>query len=73
MHSNVIYVNYLLGHPKWWLFLFLCFLQGLVNRALINMAKQLYYSELHLKDNEIYLSKLYISRYYEVQDVIKYT
>ena len=36
------------------------------------MAKQLYYSELHLKDIEIYLSKLYISRYYEVHDVIKY-
>ena len=30
------------------------FFTGLVNRALINMAKQLYYSELHLKDNEIY-------------------
>ena len=37
------------------------------------MVKQLYYSELHLKDIEIYLSKLYISRYYEVHDVIKYT
>ena len=37
------------------------------------MAKQLYYSELHLKDIEIYLSKLYISRYYEVQDVIVHT
>ena len=33
------------------------------------MVKQLYYSEIHLKNIEIYLSKLYIGTYY---DVIKY-
>ena len=37
------------------------------------MVKQLHYSELHLKRIEIYLSKLYIGKYSEVNDVIKYT
>ena len=30
------------------------------------MIKQLYYSEIYLKNIKIYLSKLYIGRYYEV-------
>ena len=30
------------------------------------MVKQLYYSEIHLKNIKIYLSKLYIGMYYEV-------
>ena len=33
------------------------------------MAKQLYYSEIHLKNIEIYLSKLYIGIYYEVHEI----
>ena len=37
------------------------------------MVKQLYYSEIHLKNIEIYLSKLYTGKYSEVNDVIKYT
>ena len=37
------------------------------------MVKQLYYSKIHVKNIEIYLSKLYIGTYYEVNDVIKYT
>ena len=45
---------------------------------MVNMANQLYYSEIHSKNIEIYLSKLYIGTYDEVhddevQDVIKYT
>ena len=35
------------------------------------MVKQLYYSEIHLKNIEIYLSKLYTGKYSEVNDVIK--
>ena len=34
------------------------------------MVKQLYYSEIHLKNIEIYLSKLYTGKYSEVNDVI---
>ena len=34
------------------------------------MVKQLYYSEIHSKNIEIYLSKLYIGKYSEVNDVI---
>ena len=30
------------------------------------MVKQLYYSKIHLKNIEIYLSKLYIGKYSEV-------
>ena len=37
------------------------------------MVKQLYYSEIHSKNIEIYLSKLYTGKYFEVNDVIKYT
>ena len=48
-------------------------LQALVNMN-ANMVKQLYYSEIHSKNIEIYLSKLYIGKYSEVNDVIrKYT
>ena len=47
-------------------------LQMLVNKS-IDMAKQLYYSEIHSKNIEIYLSKLYNGTYYEFDDVIKYT
>ena len=36
------------------------------------MVKQLYYSKIHLKNIEIYLSKLYTGKYSEVNDVIKY-
>ena len=36
------------------------------------MVKQLYYSEIHSKNIEIYLSKLYTGKYSEVNDVIKY-
>ena len=46
-------------------------LQTLVNNS-INMIKQLYYSKIHLKNIEIYLSKLYLGTYCEVHDVIKY-
>ena len=34
------------------------------------MVNQLYYSEVHSKNIEIYLSKLYIDKYSEVNDVI---
>ena len=34
------------------------------------MVKQLYYSEIHSKNIEIYLSKLYIGKYSEVNDII---
>ena len=34
------------------------------------MVKQLYYSEIYSKNIEIYLSKLYIGKYSEVNDVI---
>ena len=34
------------------------------------MVKQLYYSEIHSKNIEIYLSKLYTGKYSEVNDVI---
>ena len=37
------------------------------------MVKQLYYSEIHSKNIEIYLFKLYTGKYSEVNDVIKYT
>ena len=37
------------------------------------MVKQLYYSEIHSKNIEIYLSNLYIGKYSEVNNVIKYT
>ena len=37
------------------------------------MVKQLYYSKIHPKNIEIYLSKLYTGKYSEVNDVIKYT
>ena len=37
------------------------------------MVKQLYYSEIHSKNIEVYLSKLYTGKYSEVNDVIKYT
>ena len=37
------------------------------------MVKQLYYSEIHSKNIEIYLSKLYTGKYSEVNNVIKYT
>ena len=47
-------------------------LQALVNKS-VNMVKQLYYSEIHSKNIEIYLSKLYTGKYSEVNDVIKYT
>ena len=47
-------------------------LQVLVNKS-VNMVKQLYYSEIHLKNIEIYLSKLYIGKHSEVNDVMKYT
>ena len=36
------------------------------------MVKQLYYSKIHSKNIEIYLSKLYTGKYSEVNDVIKY-
>ena len=36
------------------------------------MVKQLYYSEIHSKNIEIYLSKLYTDKYSEVNNVIKY-
>ena len=35
-----------------------------------NMAKELYCSETHSKNIEIYLSRLYIGKYSEVNDVI---
>ena len=44
----------------------------LVNKS-VNMVKQLYYSEIHSKNIEIYLFKLYTGKYSEVNDVIKYT
>ena len=47
-------------------------LQALVSKS-VNMVKQLYYSEIHSKNIEIYLSKLYTGKYSEVNDVIKYT
>ena len=34
------------------------------------MVKQLYYSKIHSKNIEIYLSKLYIGKYSEANDVI---
>ena len=34
------------------------------------MVKQLYYSEIHSKNIEMYLSKLYTGKHYEVNDVI---
>ena len=34
------------------------------------MVKQLYYSEIHLKNIEVYLSKLYISKYSEVHGLL---
>ena len=37
------------------------------------MVKLLYYSEIHSKNIKIYLSKLYIGKYSEVNDVINYT
>ena len=37
------------------------------------MVKQLYYTKIHLKNIKIYLSKLYIGKYSEVNDVINYT
>ena len=37
-------------------------LQALVNKS-VNMVKQLYYSEIHSKNIEIYLSKLYTGKY----------
>ena len=37
------------------------------------MVKQLHNSEIHSKNIEIYLSKLYVGKYFEVNDVIKYT
>ena len=43
-------------------------LQALVNKN-ANMVKQLYYSGIHSKNIEIYLSKLYIGKYSEVNDV----
>ena len=36
------------------------------------MVKQLYYSQIYLKNIQIYLSKLYTGKYSEVNDVIKY-
>ena len=48
------------------------FYRRLVNKS-VNMVKQLYYSEIHSKNIEIYLSKLYTGKYSEVNDVIKYT
>ena len=44
-------------------------LQALVNKN-VNMLKQLYYSKIHLKNIEIYLSKLYSSKYSEVKGAI---
>ena len=44
-------------------------LQALVNKN-TNMVKQLHYSKIHLKNIEIYLSKLHIGKYSEVKDVI---
>ena len=41
----------------------------LVNKN-TNMVKQLYYSKILLKNIEIYLSKLYIGKYSEINDVI---
>ena len=43
-------------------------LQVLVNKS-VNMVKQLYYSEIHSKNIEIYLSKLYIGKYSQFNDV----
>ena len=37
------------------------------------MVKQLHYSEIHSKNIEICLSKLYIGKYSEFNDVIMYT
>ena len=37
------------------------------------MVKQLYYSKIHSKNIEIYLSKLHTGKYSEVKNVIKYT
>ena len=45
-------------------------LQALVNKS-VNMVKQLYYSQLHLKNIKIYLSKLYIGMYSEVHYVMQ--
>ena len=45
-------------------------LQALVNKN-VNMLKQLYYSKIHLKNIEIYLSKLYSSKYSEVKGAIR--
>ena len=36
------------------------------------MAKQLYYSKIHLKNIEIYFIAILPRMYYEVHDVIKY-
>ena len=47
-------------------------LQAFVNKS-VNMVKQLYYNEIHSKNIEIYLSKLYTGKYSEINDVIKYT
>ena len=44
-------------------------LQALVNKN-ANMVKQLYCSEIHSKNIKIYLSKLYICKYSEINDVI---
>ena len=48
------------------------FYRRLLTRVLTWYIKQLYYSEIHLKNIEICLSMLYIVKYSEFNDVIKY-
>ena len=51
---------------------FKLFLQAHVNN-IVNMAEQLHCSEIHSKNIEKMLYKLYIHTYSIVEDVIKYT
>ena len=48
------------------------FYRRLLTRVLTWYIKQLYYSEIHLKNIEICLSMLYTVKYSEFNDVIKY-
>ena len=71
LHNHIIYINLSLLSRH--LIRYRCqlndVLQTLVNTN-ANMVKQLYCSEIHSKNIEIYLLKLYIGKYSEVNDVI---
>ena len=65
LHNHIIYINLSLLLRR----LLNYVLQMLVNNN-ANMVMQLYCSEIHSKNIEIYLSKLYIGKNSEVNDVI---